>query len=153
MQVTGPLIVSAPLGWTVTSLVYQPFVPGVPAVTVRSAVGPVLSSLIVSGAAFVVSPASLVQEPLKVWPAVSAVCDWSFVQVSGLLTSSAPDVCTVTSLVYQPFAPAVPAVTDKATAVGAVASNLKLKATGVLMLPALSVHVPVTDAEAVSGPL
>ena len=41
-------------------------------------------------------------------PVVSVVCDWFGVQVTGPLTVSVPVVSTVTSLVYQPLAPAVP---------------------------------------------
>jgi hypothetical protein len=59
----------------------------------------------------------------------------------------------VMSLVNQPFAPAVPAVTDRATAVGGVESNLKSKVTSALELPALSEQWPVTEAVALSGPL
>ena len=61
-------------------------------------------------------------------------------QFNGVLTVSVPAVCTVTSLVYQPCEPAVPAVTDRATAVGGVESNLKLKVASALVLPALSVQ-------------
>ena len=50
---------------------------------------------------------------------VSAVWNWSAVQMVGLLSVSLPDVCTVTSLVYQPFEPSVPAVTAR-IAVGGV---------------------------------
>ena len=73
VQVTGPLIVSAPLVSTVTLLVYQPFAPSVPAVTVSAADGPVLSSLTVNGAASVLRPASLVHDPVKSSPVVSSV--------------------------------------------------------------------------------
>ena len=74
-------------------------------------------------------------------------------QTVGLLTVSVPEVLTVTSLVYQPFAPGVPAVTASA-AVGGVLSNIKDElATGALGLPALSVQIPFTDVFAVSGPL
>ena len=44
MQTVGLLTVSVPEVLTVTSLVYQPFAPGVPAVTASAAVGGVLSS-------------------------------------------------------------------------------------------------------------
>ena len=54
--------------------------------------GFVLSSLTVKGVAFVVSPALLVQEPLKTVPAVSAVWDWLAVQRTGLLAESVPAV-------------------------------------------------------------
>src|SRR6266567_4227412 len=123
VQVTGLLIVSPPVVLTVTLLVYQPLLPKVPDETAKVAVGPVLSSLTISGAALVVRPASFVQEPLNGALVVSVVWDWSAVQVVGLLTVSLPEVCTVTSLVYQPFVPGVPAVTDRA-AVGGVLSNL-----------------------------
>ncbi len=62
-----------------------------------------------SGAALVVRPASFVQEPLNTCPAVSVVCDWSAVHVTGLEIESVPSVSTVTSLVYQPLSPSVPA--------------------------------------------
>src|SRR5262245_4053913 len=73
VQATGPLIESAPVVVIVTSLVYQSLSPGVPAVTASVAVGGVLSSLTVRGAASPVSPAALVQEPLNTAPAVSTV--------------------------------------------------------------------------------
>src|SRR6476646_2452100 len=133
-------MLSAPAACTVTSVTYQPLSPSVPAVTESAAVGPVLSSLTGSSKALAVRPASFVHEPLNTCPAVSVVWNWSTLQVGGPLTNSVPEVWTVTSLVYHPFAPAVPAVTDKATAVGAVASYLKLKAMSPLELPALSVQ-------------
>ena len=114
MHDVGLLIESVPDVETVTSVVYQPFKPAVPAVTAKAAVGPLLSSLTVNEAALVVKPASFIHEPLKTAPVVSAVWNWSVVQVTGLLIESLPDVETVTSLVYQPFKPAVPAVTAKA---------------------------------------
>src|SRR6185369_5830848 len=88
-------------------------------------------------------------EPLNTCPAVSVVWNWSTLQVGGPLTNSVPEVWTVTSLVYHPFAPAVPAVTDKATAVGAVASYLKLKA----MSPLEGVEVQLAIPEVLSVPL
>ena len=54
--------------------------------------GFVLSSLMVRGVAFVVSPALLVHDPLKTVPAVSVVWDWLAVQVTGLLADSVPVV-------------------------------------------------------------
>src|SRR4051794_35575180 len=130
---------SDPLVWSVTSLVYQPFEPRVPAVTARATeVGADLSNLMVSAAAGVLRPASFVHVPLKTWPLVSVVCDWSAVQETGVLTESAPEVCTVTLLVYQPFAPGVPPVTER-VAVGALASYL-IVADADLLLPALSVQ-------------
>src|SRR5690348_16275022 len=110
VHVTGPLIVSAPDVCTVTSLVYQPFEPSVPMAD-KAAVGGVSSSFTVTEAAFVVRPALLVQCPSNAVPTVSAVWFWSAVQLSMPLTRSVPDVCRVTSLVYQPFAPGVPFVT------------------------------------------
>jgi hypothetical protein len=63
---------------------------------------------------------------------------------------SAPPNCTVSGWLYQPFEsglrPRVPA-----TDVGAVASYLSAKEP-VPVLPALSVHVPPTDAAPSSGP-
>ena len=82
--------------------------------TASAADGPVLSSFNVSGAALVGSPAAFVQEPLNTCPAVSAVCCSSAVHVVGLLMPSEPSVSTVTSLVYQPLEPSVPAVTASA---------------------------------------
>jgi hypothetical protein len=127
--------------------------PRVPALTAKLAVGPVLSNLIVSGAALALRPASLVHEPLKTTPVVSVAWNWSAVQFNGVLTSSMPDVWTVTSVVYQPFVPDVPAVTAKATAVGGVESNLNPNGASLLELPASSVQCPFTDPVAVSGPL
>ena len=74
--------------------------------------------------------------------------------VVGLLMVSVPEVPTVTSLVYQLFAPDVPAVTASA-AEGGVASNLKVEdaVSGLLMFPATSVQLPLTDVLSVSGPL
>ena len=123
MHVTGLLIESVPVVLIVTSVVYQPLSPSVPAVTASVAVGGVLSSLTVSGAAFVVRPALLVQEPLKTAPAVSVVWDWSPVQTTGLLIESVPVVLIVTSLVYQPLSPSVPAAA-RATPAGPVLSSL-----------------------------
>src|SRR5688572_32516945 len=117
-------MLSVPAGLTVTSDRYQPPPPSVPAVAASAAVGPVLSSFTVSGAAFVLRPASFVQEPLNSCPVVSVVCDWSAVHVTGLEIESVPSVSTVTSLVYQPFDPSVPAVTASA-AVGPVLSGWK----------------------------
>src|SRR5262245_7830069 len=65
VQLTGPLRVSSPVVRTVTSLVYQPVGLSVPVTTARVAVGGVLSSFTVSGAAWVVRPALFVQDPLK----------------------------------------------------------------------------------------
>jgi hypothetical protein len=73
VQFTGSLTESTPEAWTVVSLVYQPFVPGVPAVTARVALGAVLSILITMGAALAAKPAAFVHEPFTVVPGVSAV--------------------------------------------------------------------------------
>jgi hypothetical protein len=56
----------------------------------------------------------------------------------------------VTSLVYQPFDPAVPAATDS-VADGALESYL-IVAEAEPVLPALSVQLRLTDALASSGP-
>src|SRR5437764_1210079 len=106
-----------------------------PAVSVT--VGAVLSSLTVRAVALVVKPALLVQVPLKVVPAVSAVCDWSAVHVTGLLMLSVPVVLTVTLLMYQPFVPAVPAVTARA-AEGAVLSSLMVSGGALVVTPPLT---------------
>src|SRR5438067_1806191 len=120
---------------------YQPFAPIVPALTARVAAGPVLSSLTFSATAFVVRPASLVQEPWNKVPAVSAAWSWLAVQVVGLLTLSVPVVLIVTSLVYQPFAPAVPAVTAR-LAEGPVLSIFRDKAVAFVVRPASLVQEP-----------
>ena len=85
---------------TVTSLTSHPFAPEVPLVTASATpVGAVLSNWTVNAEALVLRPASFVQDPLNVAPAVSVVWCWSAVQVTGLLIESLPEVETVTSLV------------------------------------------------------
>jgi uncharacterized protein involved in exopolysaccharide biosynthesis len=74
-QLTGSLIVSAPDVVTVTLLTYQPLEPVVPTVTASAALGAVLSSFTVSGAASVESPAPLVHEPVNVVPVLSVASD------------------------------------------------------------------------------
>jgi hypothetical protein len=70
------------------------------------------------------------------------------------LIENVPLVWIVTALVYQPFIPAVPAVTERATFVGAVLSYWnEALFTGELVFPALSVHVPWTEAVVEFGPL
>src|SRR4029453_16897145 len=105
-------------------------------------VGGVLSSLTVSGAAARLRPALLVQEPLKVVPSVSVVWTWSAVHVTGPLTVSSPLVRIVTSLVYQPFAPNVPATTASA-AVGGGLSSLTGSGVACAVRPALLVQEPL----------
>ena len=92
MQLTGPLIVSLPEACTVTSLMYQPCAPSVPALTARLAVGPVLSNLTVREAFAPVFPALSVQWPVNSWPDVSVVWFWSAVQDSIPLVRSLPVV-------------------------------------------------------------
>ena len=100
---------------------YQPLAPAVAPVTASTAEGAVLSSLIVSGAASVLRPASLVQEPVKSSPVVSSVWAWSTVHTTGSLMLSVPFVLTATLLVYHPFAPSVPVAVSVAE--GAVLSS------------------------------
>src|SRR3954471_15396798 len=135
----GALMSSLPLADTVTLLVNQPFVPGVPD-TASAADGPVLSSFTVSAPAGVVRPAPFVQDASNVWPLVSAVWYWSDVQCTLPLTGSEPDVWTVTSLVYQPFAPSVPAVTAIA-ADGPDLSNLTVTGAAFVASPAWLTHI------------
>jgi hypothetical protein len=146
VHVTGPLIESVPSVWTVTFDVYQSFKPRVPAVIERlTPVGGVLSSLTVRGVALVIKPALLVHEPLKVTPVVSVFWNWSAVQTTGLLIESVPLVWLVTSEVYQPLAPGVPAETDN-IAVGPVLSIFTVMTLlGSLTLLALSVAVCAVD--------
>src|SRR5690349_9329735 len=132
----------------VTSLTYQPLLPSVPLVTESpTAVGAVLSSLTLSAVASVLSPASLVQRPLKTAPVVSLVWNWSVLHVVGLLTVSLPVVLTVTLEVYQPLVPAVPAVTDSA-AVGPVLSILRSSSDAGVLSPASLVQDPFTGTDA-----
>ena len=114
---------SVQVKWTVTLLLYQPFVPSGGEVTAALIVGAVLSMLTVRGDALVERPAWLAQEPLKTVPAVSVVWNWSAEQMAGPLIESLPLVETVTSLVYQPPRPRVPAVTAR-EALGPVLSSL-----------------------------
>src|SRR5437660_841673 len=125
VQVIGPLIASAPPAPMVTSDVYQPSAPTVPATISRTAVGGVSSSFTVSGSACGVEPASLVHAPLKSVPVVSSVWCWSAVHATGLLIVSAPVVWMVTSEVYQPCAPSVPAAAGSAAG-GAALSTLEI---------------------------
>jgi hypothetical protein len=104
-------MVSAPEVSTVTLEVYQPLLPGVPAVTSNCAVGAVWSILMLSGAAFVVRPAALVHEPLTIVWVVSSVSETSAVQMTPLW-SSCPDARTTTALVYHPLLPSVPETTE-----------------------------------------
>ena len=89
---TGPDKPSVQDQLTVTSLLFHPLAFGAGVRLTNEITGFVLSSLMVRGVAFVVSPALFVQEPLNTVPAVSAVWDWLAVQVTGLLVESAPVV-------------------------------------------------------------
>ena len=102
-----------------------------------------MSSFTVNGAALVLRPAWLVQDALNtVTRGLGCLCTGPTVQVTGPLTESAPLVATVTSLVYQPFVPAVPAVTVS-IADGSVRSILKAALLiPVFVLPARSEHAP-----------
>src|SRR6266487_289866 len=112
-------------------------------------VGAVLSSLMVREAAFVLSPASLEQEPLKIAPAVSVVWNWSAMQLTGLLMLSVPLVLTVTSLTYQPLMPSVPAVTAS-VALGPVLSSLTVSGAALVLRPASLVQEPLKIAPVAS---
>ena len=114
-----PLVASLSVPLTVTDVAIV-VVP--PTGDVIATDGFVLSSLTMIGAALPMSPAWLVHDPLKTSPAVSVVCDWSGVQVTGPLIVSAPVVFTVTSSRNQPFAPCVPLAVSVAD--GAVLSSL-----------------------------
>jgi hypothetical protein len=120
VQVIGPLVDSAPLVWTVTLLVNQLLAPSVPPVTERLTTGAVLS-IDRDRCGIGDGPAPLVQEPSTWVPVVSVEKTWSALHVTPLM-ASAPAVWTVTSLVYQPFAPAVPLA--ESAALGAVLSIL-----------------------------
>src|SRR3954452_280521 len=120
---------------------YQPFEPRMPAAD-NAADGPVLSSFTVSVDASAVRPASFVHDPWKSVPVVSEVWYWSPSQLTGPLIESPPVLRTVTSLVYQPFAPAVPAVTPR-LADGPDLSNLTLKGDAPVVRPASFVHDPL----------
>ena len=89
---TGPDRPSVQDQSTVTSLLFHPLIFGDGMLLTNEIIGFVLSSLMVKGVAFVISPALLVQEPLKTVPAVSAVWNWLPVQVTGLLAESVPEV-------------------------------------------------------------
>ena len=123
VQVTGLLIVSVPLVWMVTSLVYQPLLPSVPEIIERLAVGPVLSILIVTEAE-PERPALFVAEQVSVVPDVSEVRLEAVQPVEVLMPDSVSVTVqlTVTSLVYQPFDPAVPEMDGVIT--GAVLSKM-----------------------------
>ena len=53
-----------------------------------------------------------------------------------------PLVCTVTLLVYQPFEPSVPAVTDS-VALGPDLSSFTVRGAALVLNPALFVHEPL----------
>ena len=116
--------------------------------TVRIAVGPVLSTFMVNGAALVTSPALFVQEPLNTVPVVSVVWNWFAIQVTEPLMVSVPLVWMVTSLVYHPLLPSVPAITAS-VAVGPVLSILMVTEDE-LERPALFVAEHVRDVLVVS---
>src|SRR5262245_1308180 len=112
--------------------------------------GAVLSILMVSDEAVVLSPASLTQLPLKVVPGVSRVCSWLPVQLTGPLTRSSPEVPTVTALVYQPLSPGVPEITDMA-ADGPLLSTFTVIGEASVLRPAPLVHDPPKLAPVVSS--
>lgn len=66
-------------------------------------------------------------------------------------TPSEPEPVTRTGALYQPFRSAPRS--GEADTLGAVPSYFRLAEPAALVLPALSVHVPDTDALALSGPL
>jgi hypothetical protein len=92
----------------VTSLVYQPFVPPLPAVTESIAVGTVASRLIVTDWLFV--PPALVAVQVRVVPVVSVEIvvgpQPDCVEIAESGSETVHD--TITSEVYQPFEPNVP---------------------------------------------
>ena len=106
-----------------TSLVNHPLFPAVPAMTVRVVIGPVLSILIVTEAE-PERPELFVAEQVRVVPVVSEVKLDVLQPVEDAMPDS-PSVTvqlTVTSLVYQPFDPAVPEMEGVIT--GAVLSKM-----------------------------
>jgi hypothetical protein len=114
-------MLSVPEVLRVTSLVYQSFVPGVPAVTARFADGTVLSILSVTES--LEDPPALCAEHDEVTAVVSDVkfCvphpESITTEDSGSVTAQATD----TLLVYQPCKPSVPVITFVIT--GGVASD------------------------------
>jgi hypothetical protein len=113
-------------------------------------VGAVASRLIVNGAALVVKPASLVQEPLNAVPVVSVVCDCGPLQLTGALIESPPDVVIVTFVTYQLLVPSVPLVTFSATPVGPVLSSFTVRDVAFVVSPASFVHEPLNTVPGVS---
>src|SRR5215467_2738490 len=142
---------SAPEAWTVTSLVNQPLVPGVPAVTDSVADGAVLSSFTMRAGACVVRPASFVHDPCRSLPVVSVPWMESAVHVTGVATVSVPVVRTVTSLVYQPLVPGVPEITAEATPVGPVLSSFTVSGVAYPVRPAPFLQLPLNVAPTVSA--
>ena len=76
-------------------------------------------------------------------PVVSVVWNWSAVHEVGSLTLSAPEVRTVTSSVYQSFAPRLPELTER-FADGSDLSSLMVTGVAALDNPASLIHEPVT---------
>ena len=112
-----------PLVWSVTSLVYHPLVPSAPAITARVAVGLVLSILTVTELE-AESPALFIAEHVRVVPVVSVVRFEMLHPVEEAMPDSASvtDQLTVTLLIYQPLAPAVPVMEGVIT--GGVVSKI-----------------------------
>src|SRR6266545_372766 len=113
----------------------------------RLTTGGVLSTLTLS-VPVPTRPASFVQLPVNSMLVVSPFWAWSGVHVIGLPIVSAPAVCTVTSLVYQPLAPAVPVAVSVTT--GADLTSFTISGVASVVRPASFVHEPFSVAPAVS---
>src|SRR5574338_331367 len=147
-----PLTESTPAVWTVTTDVYQPLVPAVPAVTDSVADGADASNLRFSYAVPLVLPASSVQlPPTKAAAESGAVYVYSLHETMPLV-ASLPWNVNFTAWLYQvPWSATRSGVPE--TLLGAVASYWNVNATEALTFPALSVHVPSIEPVPVSGPL
>ncbi len=149
--VAGPDSASLQVQVTVTSLLFQPaaLAAGFWIGAVR--VGLVRSMLIPPWLAEAVLPATSVQVPLAVWPAPSSS------RTSAMLALTAPEVSssqfhmTVTAALFQP-SPLAAGARLRRLIPGAVLSNIRPKLAP-WVLPASSVHEPLTSAVAESGPL
>src|SRR5207248_1750987 len=148
-QVTPPETASVPENETVSAWLYQPFA-SAPRDGVAVTEGPWASNWNAVATAPLVFPALSLQVPLTETPLLSGPEYVTCVQDAMPEAASLPPYCTVNWWLYQPFESGVrPRVPT--TDVGAVASYLSAKEP-VAVLPALSVHMPPTDAEPSSGP-
>jgi hypothetical protein len=144
-----PDIASLPLNETPRAWLYQPFTSGArPAVAVTTGFVPSYWSGKPTDVRF---PASSEHEPPS-----DAVAESGAEYVTGVSqvtppeTASMPENETVSAWLYQPFASGPRdgvAVTE-----GPSSSNWNVDATGPLVFPALSLHVPLTEAPPLSGP-